>query len=180
MLVVGNASAGIVAWAVIPTAPALARIARRCTVWGYRNAPMSRLPCAARRITAPVIGWGVVLLAATSPVLLAGRPAAAADPTPIQADGAALARLRISQRPCWLNRVRQSCVITALEGSEALRIDLSAGDRPFWVFTPSGAATTDRRPFRDGQGRTWLFSGHHSFQLVEQGPERNVIEVESP
>jgi len=102
-------------------------------------------------------------------------PATAA---PLNADD--LGRLRISQLPCRLNDTKQTCVITTAEGSEVMRIDFSAGDRPFWVFTPTGAPTTDRRPYRDAQGRTWLFSGHHSFQLVEQGPDRNVISVESP
>jgi hypothetical protein len=102
-------------------------------------------------------------------------PAAA---VPVNADD--LGRLRISQRPCQLNDMKQTCVITTAEGSEAMRIDFSAGDRPFWVFTPTAAATTDRRPYRDAQGRTWLFSGHRSFRLVEQGPDRNVISVESP
>jgi hypothetical protein len=91
-----------------------------------------------------------------------------------------LGRLRISQRPCSLNGVAQTCVITVVDGNEAMRIDLSAGDRPFWVFTPTGAPTTDRRPYRDAQGRTWLYSGHHSFELVEQGPNRNVLRVTSP
>jgi hypothetical protein len=103
------------------------------------------------------------------------RPAKAA---PLNAGD--LGGLRISQRPCRLNDTKQTCVITTAEGSEVMRIDFSAGDRPFWVFTPTGAPTTDRRPYRDAQGRTWLFSGHHSFELVEQGPDRNVISVESP
>jgi hypothetical protein len=114
----------------------------------------------------------VLMLLLTAPV--AALPAAA------QLTASDLGRLRISQRTCWLNDRKQSCVITAAEGSEALRIDFSAGDRPFWVFTPTGAPTTDRRPYRDAQGRTWLFSGHHSFELVEQGPDRNVIRVASP
>ena len=149
---------------------------------------MARQHLHASPIAAPAGTWGVLLLAPALTALIAG-PAAALPPAPvapaataaaIPADAATLGRLRISQRPCRLNSVKQTCLITVLEGSEAIRIDLSAGDRPFWVFTPAGAASTDRRPFRDGQGRTWLYSGHHSFQLVQQGPDRNVIEVESP
>ncbi|QEY31546.1 hypothetical protein EVJ50_04040 [Synechococcus sp. RSCCF101] len=115
---------------------------------------------------------------ALSLLLLAASIALPASSAPLSAEQ--LGRLRISQRPCSLNKTRQTCVITVPEGSEVMRIDFSAGDQPFWVFTPTGAPTTDRRPYRDAQGRTWLFSGHRSFQLVEQGPFRNVIEVESP
>ncbi|MFZ4566231.1 MAG: hypothetical protein ACOYMY_07185 [Prochlorococcaceae cyanobacterium] len=107
----------------------------------------------------------------TLPVTVAPATAAPADD---------LGRLRISQRPCSLNGRAQTCVITVVDGSEAMRIDLSAGDRPFWVFTPTGAPTTDRRPYRDAQGRTWLYTGHHSFELVQQGPDRNVLRVTSP
>jgi hypothetical protein len=111
-------------------------------------------------------------------LVLASPGAFPATAAPLAADD--LSRLRISQRPCWLNDRRQTCVITVAEDSQVMRIDFSAGDRPFWVFTPTGGPTTDRRPYRDVQGRTWLFSGHHSFELVEQGPDRNVIRVASP
>jgi hypothetical protein len=49
-----------------------------------------------------------------------------------------LGQLRISQRPCWLNERKQTCVITVVARSQVMRIDFSAGDRPFWVFTPTG------------------------------------------
>ena len=111
-------------------------------------------------------------------LVVAGAGVLPVKAAPLNADD--LGRLRISQLPCRLNDTKQTCVITTAEGSEVMRIDFSAGDRPFWVFTPTGAPTTDRRPYRDAQGRTWLFSGHHSFELVEQGPDRNVISVESP
>jgi hypothetical protein len=32
---------------------------------------------------------------------------------------------------------------------------------------------------RDAQGGTWLMSGHHSFELIEQGGKRNRISVSS-
>lgn len=117
--------------------------------------------------------------------LLLAAPAMAVPP-PAPFTAADFGRLRISQRPCWLNAVKQTCVLTAGADGEVMRIDFSAGDRPFWVFTPTGTPTTERRPYRDAQGRTWLYSGHrlhyghHSFQLVEQGPDRNVIRVEAP
>ncbi|MCP9840828.1 hypothetical protein KBY93_09290 [Synechococcus sp. J7-Johnson] len=111
--------------------------------------------------------------------LLLASPVAAA-PQPARFNASDFGRLRISQRPCRLNTVQQTCVITKAEGSEVLRIDFSSGDRPFWVFTPSSAATSKGRPYRDVQGRTWLLSGNSSFQLVEQGTDGNVLRVAAP
>jgi hypothetical protein len=79
--------------------------------------------------------------------------------------------------PCSLNQVKQSCTITPVGNGGAIRISLSAGDKPFFVFTPAGPPTTDNRPMRDDQGRLWLYSGNRSFTLTEQGGFKNVISV---
>jgi len=80
---------------------------------------------------------------------------------------------------CWLNQRQQRCTITPVGSDGAFRIGFSAGDKPFFVFTPAGPPTTDNRPMRDDQGRLWLYSGHHSFTLTEQGGFSNVISVSS-
>jgi hypothetical protein len=80
---------------------------------------------------------------------------------------------------CWLNQLKQTCVITPVGTKGAFQISFSAGDKPFFVFTPEGPPTTDNRPMRDAQGRRWLFSGNSSFTLTEQGGFKNVISVAS-
>jgi hypothetical protein len=80
---------------------------------------------------------------------------------------------------CWLNQRKQTCVITPVGSEGAFKISFSAGDKPFFVFTPEGPPTTDNRPMRDDQGRRWLFSGNSSFTLSEQGGFKNVISVAS-
>jgi hypothetical protein len=78
---------------------------------------------------------------------------------------------------CWLNQVKQSCTVTPVGSGGSFRISFSAGDKPFFVFTPAGPPTTDNRPMRDDQGRLWLYSGNRSFTLTEQGGFKNVIAV---
>jgi hypothetical protein len=80
---------------------------------------------------------------------------------------------------CWLNQRKQTCLITPVGSGGAFKISFSAGDKPFFVFTPEGPPTTDNRPMRDDQGRRWLFSGNRSFTLTEQGGFKNVISVAS-
>ena len=80
---------------------------------------------------------------------------------------------------CWLNQRKQTCVITPVGSGGVFKISFSAGDKPFFVFTPEGPPTTDNRPMRDDQGRRWLFSGNSSFTLSEQGGFKNVISVAS-
>jgi hypothetical protein len=80
---------------------------------------------------------------------------------------------------CWLNQLKQICVITPVGTKGAFQISFSAGDQPFFVFTPEGPPTTDNRPMRDAQGRRWLFNGNSSFILTEQGGFKNVITVAS-
>ena len=41
---------------------------------------------------------------------------------------------------------------------------LPAGAAPL----TASATTIEQRPYRDAQGRSWLFSGNRSFQLEEQ------------
>jgi hypothetical protein len=79
--------------------------------------------------------------------------------------------------PCWLNGLKQSCTVTPVGSSGAFRVSFSAGDQPFFVFTPAGPPTTDNRPMRDAQGRLWLYTGNRSFTLTEQGGFKNVISV---
>ena len=81
--------------------------------------------------------------------------------------------------PCWLNQLKQTCVISPVGHKGAFQISFSAGDKPFFVFTPAGPPTTNNRPMRDAQGRSWLFSGNRSFTLKEQGGFNNVIRVSS-
>jgi hypothetical protein len=80
---------------------------------------------------------------------------------------------------CWLNQRKQTCLITPVGSGGAFKISFSAGDQPFFVFTPEGPPTTNNRPMRDAQGRQWLFSGNRSFTLTEQGGFKNVISVAS-
>jgi len=82
-------------------------------------------------------------------------------------------------RPCWLNKRKQSCVVTPVGTQGAFKISFSAGDQPFFVFTPAGPATTNNRAMRDDQGRLWLMSGNRSFSLKEQGGFKNLISVAS-
>jgi hypothetical protein len=77
---------------------------------------------------------------------------------------------------CWMNTSKQTCTIQPW-GKEGFEITFSGS--AIFRFTPAGPPTTDRRPMRDEQGRLWLMSGHHSFTLEEQGPNRNRIEVMS-
>ena len=79
--------------------------------------------------------------------------------------------------PCWLNGLKQRCTVTPMGSGGAFRVSFSAGDQPFFVFTPVGPPTTDDRPMRDAQGRMWLYSGNRSFTLTEQGGFKNVISV---
>ncbi|KMM16814.1 hypothetical protein [Synechococcus sp. GFB01] len=77
---------------------------------------------------------------------------------------------------CWLNSSKQTCTIQPWRNG-GFEISFSAG--AIVRFVPAGPPTTDRRPMRDEQGRLWLMSGHHSFELVEQGGDRNTISVSS-
>jgi hypothetical protein len=76
-----------------------------------------------------------------------------------------------------MNTSQQTCTVKPW-GKEGFEITFSGS--AIFRFTPAGAPTTDRRPMRDEQGRLWLMSGHHSFTLEEQGPDRNTIRVASP
>jgi hypothetical protein len=53
---------------------------------------------------------------------------------------------------CWLNQRKQTCLITPVGSGGAFKISFSAGDQPFFVFTPEGPPTTNNRPMRDAQG----------------------------
>jgi len=75
---------------------------------------------------------------------------------------------------CWMNESQQSCT-TRPWGKGGFEISFSGG--AIFRFVPAGPPTTDRRPMRDEQGRLWLMSGHHSFELVEQGGDGNRISV---
>lgn len=77
---------------------------------------------------------------------------------------------------CWMNNSQQTCTVTAW-GKEGLEIRFSGS--AIFRFVPAGPPTTDRRPMRDEQGRLWLMSGHHSFELIEQGGDGNKISVSS-
>lgn len=77
---------------------------------------------------------------------------------------------------CWMNTSKQSCTITPW-GKGGFEISFSGS--AIYRFVPVGPATTDRRRMRDEQGRIWLMSGHHSFELVEQGGDGNRISVSS-
>lgn len=84
-----------------------------------------------------------------------------------------------SKLTCWMGKVKQTCTITAAP-NDGFQIEFSAGDRPIYVFTPVGPATTLNRKMKDAQGRTWLMSGNRSFTLKEVGGDHNVIEVAAP
>jgi len=77
---------------------------------------------------------------------------------------------------CWMNSSKQTCTITPW-GKDGMEIVFSGG--ALFRFAPAGPATTDKRRMRDEQGRLWLMSGHHSFELVEQGGDGNKISVSS-
>ena len=77
---------------------------------------------------------------------------------------------------CWMNDSKQTCTIQPWRKG-GFEISFSAG--AIYRFVPAGPPTTDRRPMRDEQGRPWLMSGHHSFELVEQGGDGNRISVSS-
>lgn len=77
---------------------------------------------------------------------------------------------------CWMNSNKQTCTVSAW-GSEGLEIRFSGS--AIFRFVPAGPPTTDNRRMRDEQGRLWLMSGHHSFELVEQGGDNNKISVSS-
>ena len=81
------------------------------------------------------------------------------------------------QLTCWMNTSQQTCTVKPW-GKGGFEITFSGS--AIFRFTPAGAPTSDRRPMRDEQGRLWLMSGHHSFSLEEQGPDRNTIRVASP
>ncbi|MEB3244105.1 MAG: hypothetical protein VKO44_10775 [Cyanobacteriota bacterium] len=87
----------------------------------------------------------------------------------------ALQGLSAEQLTCWMNSSRQTCTVKPW-GKDGFEITFSGS--AIFRFTPAGPPTTDRRPMRDEQGRTWLMSGHHSFTLEEQGPNRNRIMVQ--
>jgi hypothetical protein len=77
---------------------------------------------------------------------------------------------------CWMNSSKQTCTISPWsKGGMEIRFSGSA----IFRFVPVGPPTTDNRPMRDEQGRLWLMSGHHSFELVEQGGDGNRISVSS-
>lgn len=77
---------------------------------------------------------------------------------------------------CWLNEKKQLCTIKPW-GKGGMEINFSAG--AIYRFVPAGPPTTDQRLMRDERGNQWLMSGHHSFELVEQGGYRNRISVHS-
>ena len=77
---------------------------------------------------------------------------------------------------CWINTTQQTCT-TKPWGRGGFEITFSRG--AIFRFVPAGPPTTDRRPMRDEQGRLWLMSGHHSFELIEQGGDGNRISVSS-
>ncbi len=77
---------------------------------------------------------------------------------------------------CWLNESKQTCMVQPWRNG-GFEISFSAG--ALYRFLPAGPPTTDRRPMRDEQGRLWLMSGHHSFELIEQGGDGNRISVSS-
>jgi hypothetical protein len=82
------------------------------------------------------------------------------------------------QLTCWMNTSQQTCTVKPWGKKDGFEITFSGS--AIFRFTPAGPPTTDRRPMRDEQGRLWLMSGHHSFTLEEQGPNRNTIRVASP
>jgi hypothetical protein len=77
---------------------------------------------------------------------------------------------------CWMNTSKQICTVSPWKnGGMEIRFSGSA----IFRFVPAGPPTTDNRRMRDEQGRLWLMSGHHSFELVEQGGDGNKISVSS-
>ncbi|WP_094555151.1 hypothetical protein [Synechococcus sp. 1G10] len=84
-----------------------------------------------------------------------------------------------SKVTCWMNKVKQSCTIRPAP-DDGFQMEFSAGDRPIFVFTPAGPATTLNRKMKDAQGRSWLMTGNRSFTLKEVGGYANVIEVSAP
>jgi hypothetical protein len=58
-------------------------------------------------------------------LVVAGAGVLPATAAPLNADDPG--RLRISQRPCRLNDMKQTCVITTAGGSQAMRIVCSGG-----------------------------------------------------
>jgi len=77
---------------------------------------------------------------------------------------------------CWMNKSQQTCT-TKPWGKDGFEITFSGG--AIVRFVPAGPPTTDNRRMRDSQGRLWLMSGHHSFEIVEQGGDGNRISVSS-
>lgn len=77
---------------------------------------------------------------------------------------------------CWMNSSKQTCTISPWK-TNGMEIRFSGS--AIFRFVPAGPPTTDKRPMRDEQGRLWLMSGHHSFELVEQGGDGNKISVSS-
>lgn len=73
------------------------------------------------------------------------------------------------------------CRLSALAGvKEGFEVRFAGGDdAPAFQFRPEPGSnpTTLNRPMRDGQGRRWLMSGHHSFTLIEAGGFRNRLDV---
>ena len=84
-----------------------------------------------------------------------------------------------SRLACQLNKQRGSCVITPI-AKEGLRIQFKGGAQALFVFTPAGPPTTLNRAMRDGKGRIWLMTGHHSFTLRQVGGQGDVIQVTAP
>ena len=77
---------------------------------------------------------------------------------------------------CWLNDQKQLCTIKP-SGKGGMEISFSGG--AIYRFVPAGPPTTEQRLMRDERGNKWLMSGHHSFELEEQGGYRNRISVSS-
>ena len=75
---------------------------------------------------------------------------------------------------CWMNQSKQTCKVQPW-GNGGFEISFSGS--AIYRFVPAGPPTTENRRMRDEQGRIWLMSGHHSFELVEQGGYGNRIAV---
>jgi hypothetical protein len=75
-----------------------------------------------------------------------------------------------------MNTSKQTCTVSPWRNDG---IEIRFSGSAIVRFVPAGPPTTDRRPMRDEQGRLWLMSGHHSFELIEQGGDRNMISVSS-
>ena len=121
---------------------------------------------------------GIIRRNLSHPAVLHRRVVAFASVTASVVAGVALAgpARAVQTLDCWLNESKQTCQVRPWgRGGFEIRFSGSA----IYRFEPAGPPTTDNRPMRDGQGRLWLMSGHHSFTLSEQGGDGNRIAVSS-